>query len=324
MEETTQSSYKVKGKVEKYKVWTSEESNELLKLMVDAANRGWRDSNGSLSKVTVEKKILPALNDKIGCEKTYSQYQSRLKWFKQRYINYCNLLHFSSGFGWDPVTKKFIAPEEVWEDYFKVHSTIRNYRIDTFGDYEDLRIAVGNGTAIGRHAIGLGDDTNARIDVEEEEIEEESPTHVSLDDLVFDPHTASFIQNDIHGTLYKSSSQYQNSSTLPSAPMNQEVPQATKKRSMSDFEGKSTSNESTNQLDIMSKFIHSVDKLANAMKSLDNNECSCWKLIKEIPELDKLARFKAPELLNTRAKKKEFLEMSPEDRLEWIVLKIQQ
>ncbi|WCJ40024.1 hypothetical protein M5689_020962 [Euphorbia peplus] len=296
MEETTQSSYKVKGKVEKYKVWTSEESNELLKLMVDAANRGWRDSNGSLSKVTVEKKILPALNDKIGCEKTYSQYQSRLKWFKQRYINYCNLLHFSSGFGWDPVTKKFIAPEEVWEDYFKVHSTIRNYRIDTFGDYEDLRIAVGNGTAIGRHAIGLGDDTNARIDVEEEE----SPVHVSLDDL------------------------YQNSSTLPSAPMNQEVPQATKKRSMSDFEGKSTSNESTNQLDIMSKFIHSVDKLANAMKSLDNNECSCWKLIKEIPELDKLARFKAPELLNTRAKKKEFLEMSPEDRLEWIVLKIQQ
>ncbi|WCJ20953.1 hypothetical protein M5689_003151 [Euphorbia peplus] len=319
MDETTQSSDKVKGNVEKYKVWTSEESNELLKLMVDAANRGWRDSNGSLSKVTVEKKILPALNDKIGCEKTYSQYQSRLKWFKQIYNNYCNLLRFSFGFGWKPVTKKFTALEEVWEDYFKVHSTNRNYRTDTFGDYKDLRIAVGNGTAIGRHAIGLGDDTDARIDVEEE-----SPVHVSLDDLVFDPHTASFIQNDIQGTLYESSSQYQNSSTLPYAPMNQEVPQATKKRSRSDFEGKSTSNESTNQLDIMSKLTHSVDKLASAMKSLDNNECSCWKLIKEIPELDKHARFKALELLNTRAKKKEFLEMSPEDRREWIVFKIQQ
>ncbi|WCJ24776.1 hypothetical protein M5689_006709 [Euphorbia peplus] len=152
MDETTQSSDKVKGNVEKYKVWTSEESNELLKLMVDAANRGWRDSNGSLSK-------------------------------------------------------KYTAPEEVWEDYFKVHSTNRNYRTDTFGD-----------------------DTDARIDVEEE-----SPVHVSLDDLVFDPHTASFIQNDIQ---------------------------------------------------------------------------------------DKHARFKALELLNTRAKKKEFLEMSPEDRLEWIVFKI--
>ena len=28
-------------------------------------------------------------------------------------------MHHSSGFGWDATTKKFTAPEEVWEDYFK-------------------------------------------------------------------------------------------------------------------------------------------------------------------------------------------------------------
>ncbi|KAK1355282.1 hypothetical protein POM88_048538 [Heracleum sosnowskyi] len=108
-----------KGKAAGYKTWTIDESNELLNLMVDAAKCGWRDSNGLFTKVTVEKKILPVLNEKLGCQKTHSQYLSRLKWFKTRYINYSKLMLFNSGFGWDPITKKITAPNEVWEEYFK-------------------------------------------------------------------------------------------------------------------------------------------------------------------------------------------------------------
>ncbi|XP_075524474.1 uncharacterized protein At2g29880-like [Primulina tabacum] len=125
---------------EKYNVWTIEESNELLKIMVDAAMRGWRDKNEVFSKKIVEKKILPALNGKIGCAKTITQYQSRLKWFKGRYIIYCKLMRHNSVFGWDPKTKKFTANDEVWEDCFKSHPKHEHYRTDTFEDYEDLRI----------------------------------------------------------------------------------------------------------------------------------------------------------------------------------------
>ena len=105
---------------EQYKTWTVDETNELLKLIVDAVNRGWRDNNSLLGKKTIEKKILPVLNAKLKCDRNYSQYLSRLKWFKQRYNNYCKLLTYNSSFGWDPVSKKFTAPDEVWEDYFKV------------------------------------------------------------------------------------------------------------------------------------------------------------------------------------------------------------
>ncbi|KZV17981.1 hypothetical protein F511_36821 [Dorcoceras hygrometricum] len=66
---------------------------------------------------TIEKKILPALNEKLGCEKTFTQYQSRLKWFKLRYNNYCKLMRHNSGFGCDSNTRKFTATEQVWEDY---------------------------------------------------------------------------------------------------------------------------------------------------------------------------------------------------------------
>ena len=44
--------------------------------MVDAAKRGWRNSNGLFKKVTVEKKILPVLNEKLVCQKTHPQYLS--------------------------------------------------------------------------------------------------------------------------------------------------------------------------------------------------------------------------------------------------------
>ncbi|XP_034225468.1 uncharacterized protein At2g29880-like [Prunus dulcis] len=64
-----------------------EESRMLLQLMVDATSLGWSDANGMLSKETL-------------------------------------LLH-NFGFGWDPTTKKFAAPEEVWKDYFKVREKER-------------------------------------------------------------------------------------------------------------------------------------------------------------------------------------------------------
>ena len=76
-----------------------EESNELLRFIADGATRGWRDISGSFNKTTVEKNILSILNEKLGCQKTYAHYQSRMKWFKQRYTNFCNFMSFSYGFG---------------------------------------------------------------------------------------------------------------------------------------------------------------------------------------------------------------------------------
>ena len=127
----TQQDVKKKGT---YEQWTKEESNALLELMVDGATRGWRDNSGIFTKQTVEERILPALNNKLGCHKTYNNYQSRLKWFKKCWTSYNTLFRFSSGFGFDSHTKKFTAPDEVWEDYIKVsffknHSTIFFFRI---------------------------------------------------------------------------------------------------------------------------------------------------------------------------------------------------
>lgn len=103
-----------------YEQWTKEESRVLLEIMVDATSRGWRDNSGIFSKQIVEERILPLLNSKLGCNKNYSNYQSRLKWLKNRWLSYSTLMRFNSGFGYDSNTKRFTAPNEVWDEYLKV------------------------------------------------------------------------------------------------------------------------------------------------------------------------------------------------------------
>ncbi|XP_075486520.1 uncharacterized protein At2g29880-like [Primulina tabacum] len=302
---------------EKYNVWTIEESNELLKIMVDAAMRGWRDKNGVFSKKTVEKKILPALNDKIGCAKTITQYQSRLKWFKGRYNSYCKLMRHNSGFGWDPETKKFTANDEVWKYYFKSHPKHEHYRTDTFEDYEDLRIVVGTGTATGKHSIGVGDDTDAR----KFEIEENRGTSL-IDDYVLDHNIGEyFVQSDGQESSYQPPFFEDSISPLPSQPISSEVPATTRKRDRTEFEAKSNTFKSIDP-NAMHEFSHSLEKVVSKIESIGNAGDTCWDAIKEVPNLDNRTRYKVLDLLNTRSKKMDFLKMTIEERSGWIDYKL--
>ncbi|KAL6132967.1 hypothetical protein ACLB2K_065204 [Fragaria x ananassa] len=67
-------------------------------------------------------------------------------------------MHFSSGFGYDPSTKRFTATNEVWDEYLKAHPNDIDLRYETYEDYEDLKIAIGNGVVVRKNSIGLGSD----------------------------------------------------------------------------------------------------------------------------------------------------------------------
>lgn len=53
--------------------------------------------------------------------------------------------------------------------------------METFGDYEDLKIAVGYGTAIGRYAVGV--ETDART------YEDEEYGGYAIDELIYASNT---------------------------------------------------------------------------------------------------------------------------------------
>ncbi|KAI9154610.1 hypothetical protein LWI28_028820 [Acer negundo] len=163
--------------------------------MVEAVGRGWRDASGLLSKQTVETRILPSLNEKLNCNKTYNNYQSRLKWFKVQYQIYTELMRHSSGFGWDPITRRFTTSEEVWEDYLKSHPKEGHFHTKHYVDYEDLRIVIRNVTALGKNTIGLGDDTDVRTFGVED-------IHVEIEDYDYDVDNGAFVQSQ-HEPLHQ-------------------------------------------------------------------------------------------------------------------------
>ncbi|KAM5571281.1 hypothetical protein ABKV19_011738 [Rosa sericea] len=204
--------------------------------MVDAATRGWRDNSGIFSKQTVEERILPVLNSKLGCHKTYNNYQSRLKWFKNRWASYSTLMRFSSGFGFDSTTKRFTASDEVWEDYLKAHPNDTNLRYGIFQDYEDLEIAIGNGVAVGKNSMGLGGATDARtLGVEEDR-------DIRIEDFDYDVDSDVFVRPNQNDRSFRSTSPLGSPEIL-------EIPKQGRtqtKRNRTEYEGNTPQHYNTN------------------------------------------------------------------------------
>ncbi|KAH1198803.1 Uncharacterized protein GmHk_18G052304 [Glycine max] len=311
-----------------YVSWTMEDTNELLHLLVDAMNRGLRDANGSLSKQNVERIILPQLNAKTKFPKTYSHYLSRMKWFRNQYNMMSTLMRNNSGFGWDPIGKTFTAHEDVWKDYLKSHPSHSKLRGKSMVDYEYLKIVVGGGVSSGNNSISVDpDDTDATT------FEPENRT-VGIEEFSYDPNSDTFITPNNYEPTYQSPSP--NQPSPPShPPLDSEVPiekQNCHKRRRSEYGGSSSAvgiNNLGNVLENLSVGIGTIavnfEKISNMMEKREKDRDRdrelkgiIWDVIKEIPNLDDITRFKTAELLNTKAKKDFFLKMSPEERSSWI------
>ncbi|XP_019099580.1 PREDICTED: uncharacterized protein At2g29880-like [Camelina sativa] len=138
-----------------YSQWGPEETKVLVELLVDGVHRNWRDNSGNFSKLIVEQKFLPVLNERLGCQKNHNQYLSRWKYLRGLYNNYLDLQRFNSGCGWDPEMKRFTAPDEVWKEYFKKHPKHKHLRYESNERFEDLQLIFGCGLATGGSAIGI-------------------------------------------------------------------------------------------------------------------------------------------------------------------------
>ncbi|KAK9142896.1 hypothetical protein Syun_012296 [Stephania yunnanensis] len=206
-------------------------------------------------------------------------------------------------------------PKNSWQAMKYGRNTSRHYQTDTFADYDDLRIIVGNATASGRYSIGLGDDTDART------FEVEETSGDVLEDLTYDYDAEAFVQRNEH--QQKNLNQppivgsFNASPTIE--PMNLEVHSVTRKRNRVEKEGNLDSNRNNNfQMDSLNKLTETFFSFVDKVDRFMARDQGCWKLIKEIPDLTDSTRFKVLELLNTRAKKTDFMDKSSEERSKWI------
>ncbi|XP_060673271.1 uncharacterized protein At2g29880-like [Ziziphus jujuba] len=267
-----------KGKTA-YNTWTSQESNMLLELMVDAANRGWRDNNGVFSKLTVESKILPKLNEALGCNKNYTKYQSRLKWFKTHYQTFSQLMCFNSGFGWDATTQRFTATDEIWDNYFKVR--IDDYVYDEINEvYVPTQLDPSCQAPSPGHNEPSMSEFDTNLEVPMENVVQRKRTRNE-----YEGNTRSFDQNATRVDLLEKLSHGLDSIGKI----------ATKIRGMYNL----------------------MEKREKAISEKEKKN-DIWNAIKETPNLDNIGRYKALALIQKMGVKDAFLKMLPEERLEWI------
>ncbi|KAK1374243.1 hypothetical protein POM88_030436 [Heracleum sosnowskyi] len=288
-----------------YDQWTKEESDILLEIMVDAANQGWRVNRGVFTKKTVLDKILPSLNSKLVCNKNFNQYQSRLKWFRNRWLSYSTLLNFNSDFGYDSTSKRFTAPNEVWDDYLKAHPKNGNLRNGIFGDYEDLKNVIGGSVVAGKSSIGLGSVAEAK------KLEAGDVKYMHTDDLNYDTDNEEFVPE--HNELSPIGSPevfvVSNEKLLG-------------KRGRTEYEKNSGSSGNTLESDILvqlTKLTAIFEGVYGMVEKWEHERTyTAWDAVKEVPDLSEDIRLEAFNLIDTKIKNDGFLKMTPEERADWI------
>ncbi|KAL6495854.1 hypothetical protein OROGR_030417 [Orobanche gracilis] len=312
---------------ENYEAWTKEDSDELLNLIVDAIKSGMRDANGSISKLNVERIILPRLNAKIKFPKTYNHYLSRMKWFKKQYNNMSSLMRNNSGFGWDPILKTFTASDEIWNEYLKSHPSHKNLRGKSMVDYEDLKIVFGGGTAGGYSSVSVDPDYTDATTFGEEY------TDFGMENFSYDPNSDAFVAPDHYEPQFQPLSPRPNISP-PQPPLGPEVRTnnpINRKRSRPEDGGSSKSVGNNNKvLENLSVGIETIavnfEKMSNLLEKRERDreaKGTIWSAIKEVPDLDNRTRYMAADFLDTNAKKELFLKMSIEERSDWIKYKLE-
>ncbi|CAN8325950.1 unnamed protein product [Cochlearia groenlandica] len=304
-----------------YNQWGPEETKVLIDLLVDAVQRNWRDSNGLITKLTVEQKILPALNEKLGCHKTHKHYLSRMKYLRTIYTNYVDLQRFNSGFGWDRETKKFTALDEVWDEYLKKHPNHKHLRYDSVEQFEDLQLIFGCGVATGSFSMGMSDNTNSRtLRVgENNRSEKNTEVHHSIDEAY-------------ESSTQQPSQEYDTSSFLDTHPKGGAEKLPPRKRSKTEV----TKDDQDDSMVMVSNKILSIiqqreerqqreaEKREEKLKQdaeereAEKKKDNIWDAMKEIPNLDNHTRYKAITLIHSLGMKNVFTDMSIEERFGWI------
>ncbi|XXG62153.1 hypothetical protein AAC387_Pa05g0576 [Persea americana] len=92
------------------------------------------------------------MKDKFRDAYDKSKIRNRLRTLKSHY-NQIKTFIGLSGFGWDDVTKKVTASEEVWDDFIKAHPNYEFFRHRNTVDFQKFNIIYGDSIADGRDVL---------------------------------------------------------------------------------------------------------------------------------------------------------------------------
>ena len=98
--------------------WSDDMDLALLNALLEESVKGNRNDGSWITEVY--NNVVGVLRTTISPHITKQHIKNRMKTLKEHFAEAYDLFNSLSGFAWNPMTKKFEAEEEVWEDFIKV------------------------------------------------------------------------------------------------------------------------------------------------------------------------------------------------------------
>jgi len=137
-------------------VWTDVDDAVLvreLKLQKDAGNQsgaGWKKQVWTVVEAAIAKDGIGK-----GGVKTAAKCSDHWANLKKQFLE-VHSVRGNSGFGWDDVTQKVIASDDVWAKYLASHPTHERWRTTPFPTYHDMHYLVNGVVATGEDVFHPG------------------------------------------------------------------------------------------------------------------------------------------------------------------------
>ncbi|XP_020962425.1 uncharacterized protein At2g29880-like [Arachis ipaensis] len=149
--------------------WSDDMDEVLLNALADEASKGNR--HDGLWTTEAYANVVKTLSISIGPHITKNHIKNRMKTLKDHFAEAYDLFHHLSGFAWNPVTRKFEAEEEVWQDFIKEKPQAEKWRNMQIKHYDTLKELFGADRVTGKGAA-----------TSRERIQEIDRDHIDLND----------------------------------------------------------------------------------------------------------------------------------------------
>ncbi|XLU45182.1 hypothetical protein S245_039996, partial [Arachis hypogaea] len=149
--------------------WSDDMDEVLLNALAEEASKGNRHDGSWTTEAYAN--VVKTLSIAIGPHITKNHIKNRMKTLKDHFAEAYDLFHHLSGFAWNPVTRKFEAEEEVWQDFIKEKPQAEKWRKMQIKHYDTLKELFGADRATGKGAA-----------TSRERIQEIDRDHIDLND----------------------------------------------------------------------------------------------------------------------------------------------
>ncbi|KAF8407526.1 hypothetical protein HHK36_006660 [Tetracentron sinense] len=277
--------------------WTQDMDNCLIDVLVVQAQLGLKVDKAF--KGPAYTAACKEMNDKFQINCTTQHIKNRLKTIKKNFATLRELMRNGSGFSWNDMSKTFDAEPTVWRTYIDAHPDAKQFRYKPIHNYDKSLIVCGTDQATGVGAFTPKETSRSFR-------EEEARNLDNMEDFVS-------LDKEVEG---ETSDDLADTCTQP-------VP-ASRTTSSS---GLKRNNKRTRSSDVIAEKIEELgNKIEKLSESFDKSNINYDKLYEEIMKIEGVDRSFLMRAFDyvaenvTRAKV--FLAYPPEERLEWLNMRM--